>query len=635
MSSEDKTQPTPAQPPPTGEGAAQPQPAADATTIDLAYAGPSAVVTTEGKAELALFGNLRRDPVKLDGTINSPLRFREAMSALYTVVGSDYRYVPKDRTAYLAYRRMRAESAHMGLWQAQQAYFSWLMRNDPLAFILLDPIISVHPDQVFFEVFSKDEGTYAKLGFPRAAFNLSHEPACGTTNIDFSAALYQGIQQMRNYRPTQLGIGRDEVSVSTPATKGQVLEKKIRVPDTWLRGFLQVQSAATLPRDTFALQPIDLYNVLRQLRLNGDRKGKRRGLRVELVPGEPARVVLEPWEVVIPSTAGPYRGKQAKVVRVWGRRRLLMLRRILPLIDSVEVHLLGNGLPSFWVLRAADLTMTLGLTGFTTANWSQAVSFDLLLPRKTQTTEPLEKVLAHLHKVWFASSKDLAKETGLKGAALIEALQIGCQQGKIMYDLANDVYRLRPLTEAPLDLSKLEYRNQRERIAHDLLVRRGAVKIISVNRIAGTGIELTGKVTVEEDKREYRPQMLLVEEGNVTKAECTCALFRKQGLKVGPCPHLIALRLAYADQELKRQRSGDPKQVVTVETRTYSKRDEEGEDVFQLSLERQKLKVRWGRAGQPMRLQTLRFNTVDDARAAYFARIGALDARGYLDATTD
>jgi predicted DNA-binding WGR domain protein len=635
MSSEQKPEPTPGQPPAQGDGAPAQQPAAEATTFDLAYAGPSAVVTAEGKSELALFGNLRRDPVRLDGAINSPLRFREAMSALYTVVGSDYRYVPKDRTAYLAYRRMRAESAHMGLWQAQQAYFSWLMRNDPLAFLLLDPIISVHPDQVLFEVFSKDEGTYAKLGFPRDAFNLAHEPACGTTNIDFSQALFLGIQQMRNYRQTRLSIGREEVSVATAATKGQVLEKKIRVPDSWLRGFLQVQSAATLPRDTFALAPIDLYNVLRQLRLNGDRKGKRRGLRVELVPGEPARVVLEPWEVVIPSTAGPYKGKVARVVRVWGRRRLLMLRRVLPLIEQVEVHLLGNGLPSFWVLRAADLTLTLGLTGFTTANWSQAVSFDLLLPRKTQTSQPLETVLAHLHTVWFASTKDLAKATGLKGAALLESLQLGCQQGKLMYDLADDVYRLRPLTEAPLDLTKLEYRNQRERIAHDLLVRREAVRIVSVNRIAGTGLELTGKVTVEEDRREYRPQMLLVEEGQVTKAECTCALFRKQGLKAGPCPHLIALRLAYADQELKRQRSGDPREAVTVETRTYSRRDDEGEDVYQLSLERQKLKVRWGRAGQPMRLQTLRFNTVDDARAAYLGRLGELDARGFLDATTD
>ena len=121
----------------------------------------------------------------------------------------------------------------------------------------------------------------------------------------------------------------------------------------------------------------------------------------------------------------------------------------------------------------------------------------------------------------------------------------------------------------------------------------------------------------------------------MSKAECTCTFFRKQGLKAGPCPHLVALRLAYADQELKRQRSGDPRQTVTVETRTYSKRDPEGEDVYQLSLERQRLKVRWGRAGQVMRLQTLRFNTVDDARAAYFARLGDLDARGFLDATTE
>src|SRR5262245_5839934 len=453
MTTEEKPQPTPAEP--TGDGAPAPPPQ-DATEIHLAYAGPSAVVTSEGKSQLALFGNLDRDPVRLNGTIKSPLRFREAMSALYAVVGSDYRYVPKDRTAYLAYRRMRAESAHMGLWQAQQAYFSWLVRNDPLAFILLDPIISVHPDEVLFEVFSKDEGTYAKLGFPRAAFALDGEPACGTTNIDFSAALYAGIQQMRSYRETRVGIGRDQVSVATAAaTKGEVLEKKIRVPDTWLRGFLQVQSAATLPRDSFPLAPIDLYNALRHLRLNGDKKGKRRGLRVELVPGEAPRLVLEPWEVVIPSTAGPFRGKAAKVVRIWGRRRLLLLRRVLPLIEQVEVHLMGNGLPSFWVLRAPDLTITLGLTGFTTSNWSQAVSFDLLLPRKTQTSGPLETVLAHLAKVWRADTKELAKATGLKGAALLEALQLGCQQGKLMYDIAEDVFRLRPLTEEPLDLSRL------------------------------------------------------------------------------------------------------------------------------------------------------------------------------------
>jgi hypothetical protein len=312
----------------------------------------------------------------------------------------------------------------------------------------------------------------------------------------------------------------------------------------------------------------------------------------------------------------------------------MLLRRLLPFVAEVEVHLLGSGLPSFWVLRAGPMTLTLGLTGFTAANWSQAASFDLLLPRKVQPGEALERVLNHLGKVWKADTKQLSTASGLKGEALAEALQIGCQQGKLMYDIAADVYRLRALTEAPLDLGRLEYRNQNERIAHDLLVRRDAVQIVSENRIAGTGLELTGKVTVAEDRREYRPQMLLNEEGQVSKAECTCTFFRKQGLKAGPCPHLVALRLAYAQQEARRAKEAGSGPVL-VETRTYSRRDAEGADVIQVTLDRTRLKVRWGRAGQPMRLQVLRFNTAEEARAAYQARISGLGANGFLDATAE
>jgi predicted DNA-binding WGR domain protein len=611
-----------------------PPEAAPATTVSVAYEDASRLVSAGATAQLALFSNVYRDPVRLDGTIKDPLRFREAMATLYAVVGSDYRYVPKDRTAYLAYLRVKRESATLNLRQSQQAFFEWVLRNDPIAFVILDPVVTVHPDQVFFEVFSKDEGAYAKLGIDLAAFDLEHPPACGTTNIDFSPALFAGVEQMRSYRQTRLSVGKEAVALATTSA-AKVLEKKVQVPDSWLRGFLQVQSAAGLPRDAFRLSPIDLYNVLRHLRMNGDRKGKRRGLRVELVPGEPPRLVLEPWETVLTSTSGPYRGRSSRVARLWGRRRLLLLRRMLPFVDQVDVHVLGSGLPSFWVLRAGAVTLTLGLSGFTAANWSQAAGFDLLLPRKVHGGEALDRVLKHLSTVWVADVKQLAAATGLKGEALVEGLQAGCQQGRLMYDVAGDVYRLRALTEAPLDMGRLEYRNQRERTAHDLLTRRGAVQLVSENRIAGTGLELTGKVSVAEDRREYRPQMLLTDEGQVNKAECTCTFFRKQGLKAGPCAHLVALRLAYGEQEARRAREAGPREGVTVETRVYSRRDEEGADVVQVTLDRHKLRLRWGRAGQPMRLQVLRFNTPDEARAAYFARLAELGARGYLDATVE
>lgn len=612
-----------------GNGVEEP---VDHTDVEISYAGQSQMLSENGGSRLALFGNLKRDPVFLDGVVSDPLRFREAMGAMYTVVGSDYRYVPKDRTKYNAYRRMRNQAANLNAWQAQQAYFQWLSRNDPLAYLILDPVITVHPDSVFLEVFSKDEGTYANLSVGLEAFQLDGDPVCGTTNIDFSQTLYNSIQQFRTYRQTRVTIAQEAVKVSTSG-QADVLEKQIRVPDSWLRGFLQVQSSTLLPMDAFKITAIDLYNVLRHLRMNGDRKGKRRGLRVELVPGERPRIVLEPWETVFETNAEVYQGRQAKVTRVWGRRRLMLLRRMLPFVTSVDVHLLGSGLPSFWVLTAGPMTFTLGLTGFTASNWSQAVNFDLLMPRKTSDGKDLNKVVKHLAQQWHSDRDAIGKATKLKGADLVESLQLGCQQGQLMYDLARTDYRLRPLTNTPLDLERLEFRSPRERLAHDLVHRKDAVSIVSENRIHGTGLELTGKAVVAEDKREYRPQMLLSDEGFVSRAECTCNAFRQQGLKHGPCTCLIALRLKHAMREKKRKESGQMLSTVTVETRTYSRRHQDVEQVVQITLDRKRLKVRWGTSGEEMRVQQLQFDSIDAARGEYVARVTKLEDRGYLDAS--
>src|SRR5262245_43183154 len=204
------------------------------TRVHLSYAGLSSVVPEDGVNRLALFTNLQRDPVRVDAQVKHPLRLREALSALHGIVASDFRYVPKDRTAYMAYMRMKRESAGMGMWQAQQAYYVWLQRNDPLAFVGLDPVVTAPPDQLLFAVFSKDEGTYASLGLDWKAFNLDGPAAYGTTNIDFSATLFQGIQQLRSYRPARLSLGTQARSASggtAPAPGGEKLDKNVSVPD--------------------------------------------------------------------------------------------------------------------------------------------------------------------------------------------------------------------------------------------------------------------------------------------------------------------------------------------------------------------------------------------------------------------
>jgi predicted DNA-binding WGR domain protein len=616
---------------PEGKEAAE---EAKRTEVSMRYAGASQVVAEGGKTTLALFGNVKRAAVAGGGKVKEPLRLREALSALYDVVSSDFRYVPKDRTAYLAYRRMKTAASSLSLWEAQRAYVDWLARNDPMAFLVLDPIVSVHPDELFFEVFSKDEGCYGKLGIDWSALgDAEGERTYGTTNVDYSQGLFDGVQRMRSYRETRIAVATDAVKLGT-AGAPEVLEKKVQVPDTWLRGFLQVQSAGTLPRTIVKIAPIDLYNVLRHLRLNADPKKGGRGVRIELVPGEPPRLVLEPWELVLPTTSGPYTGRTPEVVRIWGRRRLMLLKRLLPFVESIDVHLLGTGLPSFYVLHAGPLTFTLGLSGFTSANWAQAVSFDLLLPRRAPDQGALDKVVGYLQKKWSSPAKAIAEDLKLEGPRVLEALQVGCQRGLFMFDVAREVYRYRPLTDAPLDPTRFEFRNDRERRAHDLCAEKGAVKIVTENRIHDVGLELTGKVAVAADKREYRPQLLLDDDGRVKKAECTCAFFRKHQLKEGPCEHLVALRLAEAREEARRKaQRGAARTTVVIETRTYARRHDRGEDVYQVALDRQRLKVRWGLRGQPARVQSLTFNSVDEARTAYFARVDDLEKRGFLDAT--
>ena len=605
------------------------------TEVEIAYAGQSQILTDTDTPRLALFGNLRRDPVLLDAVVKQPLRLREALATVYTIVGSDYRYIPKDRTAYNAYRRMRNQSANLGAWQAQQAYFSWLARNDPSAFMILDPVISVHPDKLFMEVFSKDEGSYANLSVSMDALEVSGTPQYGTTNIDFTPELFNAIEQFRSYRETRLTIGHRAVEVATEETES-VLEMKIQIPDSWLRGFLQVQSSAMLPRFSFSMQPMDLYNLLRTLRLNKDQKGKRRGLRIELVPGQPPRIVMEPWETVVECTGEKYQGTESKVIRVWGRRRLMMLRRMLPLVESVEVHLTGSGLPSFWVLRCGEMTFTMGLTGFNASNWSQAVNFDLMLPRVDMVdadNKPLKKIVKQLSKDWSSERESIGKATKISGEDLIANLQRGCQEGQMMFDVAENVYRLRPLTDKPLDMERLEYRNLHERQAYDLVLRQAAVTITKENHIFGRGLELTGTAKVKEDKREYLPQLMISGEGFVSRAECTCATFRRQGIKAGPCPHLIALRIAHAIREKVRRETGESDDAITVETKTFSRRVDGEETVYQITLDERRLKIRWGAPGGKMRVQQLRFPEISDARHDYLQRVGDLLEKGFLDAT--
>ncbi|WP_230661592.1 hypothetical protein [Psychrobacter sp. I-STPA10] len=576
---------------------------------------------------VALFTELNRQDVKFHAKVKSPLLFRDTLSALFDVVSSDYRYVPKDRSAYSVFMQMRRANANKNLFTAQRQYFEWLFNNDPLAFCILDPIIQVHEQGISFEVFSRDEGCYAQLTLSHDIFasqssaNGADNINYGTTSIDYSSALYEGIQRIRDYTPTSLDIGHEAVSLQrlNEATNNdnqqangkseannetnevevnEVIEKRINVPKNWIRSLLQVQSASQLPQDSIELDPIALYNVLFELRMHADIKGKRRGLLIELRPQQQPIIILEPFNIAVTSQvskhARPYQGSQAKLIRLWGRRRLALLKRLLPHCKTVNVSLLGQGMPSYWTLAGDGFHFTFAMTGFSQSNWSQALGFDLLLPKRPQSLSiegevddnannnsadqsDLQALLEQLQQQ-PSSLADLAKtnknnkdnkESKANKTAIRQQLLSASQQGFIRYDMATQTYYYRPLTQTPLDMQAFAYHNPAEKQAYDLVSRADAIRKFSVDNLASQGILIQADIHVSEDRRSYHSQLQLGDEGIVSRAECSCPQFLQHRLTQGVCSHLIALRLAYNDFDASR----DPQaQANWQETRILSKR---------------------------------------------------------------
>src|SRR5262249_55636400 len=154
-----------------------------------------------------------------------------------------------------------------------------------------------------------------------------------------SAALYGEFQKIRTYKTTRFEVDPSGFDIQTRG-EDAYKEVKIDLPDSWVRGFLQVSSAMSLEATTFELHPMDIHNLCFVLRRHKEKKGPR-GMRYHLKPGEPAKVVFEPWEIEVICARSIYEGEQSNVIRTWGRRRIHILERLIPIAGKFTVHLLG------------------------------------------------------------------------------------------------------------------------------------------------------------------------------------------------------------------------------------------------------------------------------------------------------
>jgi hypothetical protein len=335
-------------------------------------------------------------------------------------------------------------------------------------------------------------------------------------------------------------------------------EEKIDLPDGWLRGFMTTQEAMGMPSQRVPVSREAVYSVLAFLKRHKARESPR-AVRFELLPGKAPTIVLEPWEQRIVSHGTTYDGEAVEPIRIWGARRLLTLARLLPLAERFDAYLLGTGLPSFWVAHMGEMKLTLGLSGWTTNDWTRGSSLDLLAPPATITESVMSSVARLLKQRRAMTLAELCSAVGAKPQAVQACLRRLAFSGQVIHDLPNEVYRFRQVMPMPLGEEQLGPENPELAGARHLSLTSKVV-LESTQKLE-RGFVLMGKV------ESAAVEVMIDLDGRIRRGKCGCSHFRKYGIRNGPCRHMIALRYAATSA------IAPAGQVGTVPTNGYASRN--------------------------------------------------------------
>ncbi len=409
---------------------------------------------------------------------------------------------PRFFTGFLA----AAEQAATGLLAvanvAQARYYN------PQLTALRDPVVTCGGDRLRFESFSGCCGVYARMDVLSGALD-GEVIDRGTTNVDVNGALREALARVGGGDPLRLSVGPDQLAVTT--LDGPVIEKKVPLPERWLRGFTEVQviTAAFDPRAE--LPATEAVRFLRSLPRSRGRSGG--GVALWAVPaGRSLRLVSRPapGAVCLP---GPER-----LEALWP---LLRFARSLRAYGPVA----ATGSPpmaSAWELELPAMRLVLTLSPEPRRGFSGegAVLHALADEDTAADADLVGALLAFEPRVEVDL---LAERAGLPADRVRAALaQLGTA-GRVGFDVAEAAYFHR---ELPYDPDRVERMNPRLRNAR-ALVEAGAVRLH----------DDLATVTLDDHAQQVR----FTPDG---AASCTCPWWAKYRGSRGPCKHALAAGIA-------------------------------------------------------------------------------------------
>ncbi|MEV4544712.1 SWIM zinc finger family protein [Micromonospora echinaurantiaca] len=366
-----------------------------------------------------------------------------------------------------------------------------------------DPVVTGDGERLRFEALSTCGGVYGRLDL--AGEELDGAPVGqGVTNVDINPELYTALTRVGAGDPVRLAVGEDELAVST--LDGRVVEKRVPLPQRWLRGLAEV-SAHALPMDPLLeLRPGRAVALLAEV---SARTGRRTRWLMPAATG---------WR----SPSRPDRG----AICVADGYRLSVLRPLLPLARTVTLYAPPvSGAPtqvSGWVLDFGTARFTLLLS--TAVQHGFAGDGQLLadLGAGSAADTDADALSALLVSDPVVDRSSVAERMGWDGRRATAALAALATAGQVGYDIAAAASFHRPLP----------YRADVVAALHPRLAAARALGAAGGVMSTAAGVEVTSGGST-----------YLVHRRGAGYA-CTCAWWAEhQGLR-GPCKHVVAAMIS-------------------------------------------------------------------------------------------
>ena len=436
------------------------------------YLAPSTVRETDGRAEvsLATSGGREDNPYFFTGFLGAPRQTAQALLVVAEVARTRY-YEPPNMVA------ARIAAA--------------------------DPVVTSNHDRLRFESFSACAGVYARLDLEPGVLD-GRPREWGTTNVDFNPPMRAALARIHDDEAMLMHVGHDEVRVETLG--GSAVERKVPLPERWLKGFAEVQVASAHMVLRHELPAVEARRFIQSLP-----RTKSRSVAWATPAGGGLRLSSRPDGAAV-CLAGP--------------ERLRLLEKLLPFTRVLRVY--GPAPtrdraaePGAWELELDGARLVFGLSPelFRGFSGEGGVLADLAGADETV----VEEVAETLHGEPAIDVDEVSRVAGIERSGVQTALGALGAAGRVGYDLAQSAYFHR---ELPYDRGALEKMHPRLLGARELF-EQGAVRL-----------DDDVSATVRSGDAEY---VVRVEQGF---ARCTCAWFAKHRGERGPCKHVLAVEHA-------------------------------------------------------------------------------------------